>query len=296
MASCPRWLWRKRPLPDSAQLPPPEVHSSAIVHPGAKLAPGVKVGPFAVIGENIEVGEGTKIGAHVVLEGWTRIGRMNDIGVGAVIGSPPQDHKYDGGRTYVIIGDRNHIREYVTIHRPATLEASTNIGNDSFLMGSVHVAHDCKIGNHVTITQAVGLSGHIEVDDFANIGGMSAFHQFVRVGSYAMVGGHCTVRMDVVPYALATGEPFRIYGVNKIGLRRSGFKAEQIKAIKDAFRTLFWSGLTITAAVARLKTEMGGREDVARILKFVEKSKRGLTPGIRVLPGRNPETGGEEEA
>ena len=254
------------------------------------------MGPFAIIGENVEVGEGTKIQAHAVLEGWTRIGRANEIGVGAVIGSPPQDHKYDGGRSFVVIGDRNHIREYVTIHRPATTDASTTVGSDTFLMGFVHVAHDCKIGSHVTVTQSVGLSGHIEVDDHANIGGMSAFHQFVRVGSYAMVGGHCTVRMDVVPYALATGEPFRIYGVNKVGLRRSGFKMEQIKGIKDAFRILFWSGLTITAAAARLKAEMGGREDVARILKFIEKSKRGLTPGIQVLPGREHGTGEAEEA
>jgi len=283
------------PQPDSMQLPPPEVHPSAIVHPGAKLAAGVKVGPFAVLGENVEIGEGTNIKAHAVLEGWTRIGKGNEIGVGAVIGSPPQDHKYDGGRSFVIIGDRNHIREYVTIHRPATTEASTNIGNDSYIMGLVHVAHDCKIGNHVTITQSVGLSGHIEVHDNANIGGMSAFHQFVRVGAYAMVGGHCTVRMDVVPFALATGEPFRIYGVNKIGLRRSGFKAEQIKVIKDAFRTLFWSGLTISAAVARLKSEMGGREEVERLLSFIEKSKRGLTPGIQVLPGRKLDDDGGGE-
>jgi len=133
------------------------------------------------------------------------------------------------------------------------------------------------------------------VDDNAIIGGMSAFHQFVRVGAYAMVGGHCTIRMDVVPYALATGEPFRIYGINKVGLRRSGFKQEQMKAIKDAFRVLFWAGLTITAAVARLKTEMGGREEVVRILKFIEKSRRGLTPGLQVATSRE-EHGGEGES
>ena len=252
------------------------------------------IGPYAVIGENVELGEGTRIQTHAVIEGWTRIGKGNEIGVGAVIGAAPQDHKYAGARSYVTIGDRNIIREYVTIHRSATAEAATTVGNDNFLMAFVHLAHDCKVGNNVNITNSVGLSGHIEVDDNAVLGGMSAYHQFVHVGAYAMVGGNCGIRMDVVPYALATGEPLRIYGVNRVGLRRAGFKLEQQRLIKDAFRILFWAGLTFSDAVARLKSEMGTREEIIRIIKFVERSKRGLTPGLRLeagVEGDGEETG-----
>jgi UDP-N-acetylglucosamine acyltransferase len=269
-------------LPDALPRPEPDIHPAAIIHPGAKLGPGVKIGPYVVIGGNVELGEGTRVAPHAVIEGWTRIGKGNEIGVGAVIGAPPQDHKYTGARSFVTIGDRNIIREYVTIHRSATAEAATTVGNDNYLMAFVHLAHDCRVGNSVNITNSVGLSGHIEVEDFAVLGGMSAYHQFVRIGAYAMVGGNCGIRMDVVPYAIATGEPLRIYGVNRVGLRRAGFKPEQQRLIKDAYRILFWSGLPFTAAIERLKAEMGSREEVVRIIRFVEKSKRGLTPGLRL--------------
>jgi len=242
----------------------------------------VKIGPYAIIGENVELGEGTRVGPHAVIEGWTKIGKGNEIGVGAVIGAAPQDHKYTGARSFVAIGDRNIIREYVTIHRSATAEGVTSVGNDNYIMAFVHVAHDCKVGSNVNITNLVGLSGHIEVEDNAVLGGMSAYHQFVRVGAYAMVGGNCGIRMDIVPYAVATGEPLRIYGVNRVGLRRAGFKVEQQRLIKDAFRILFWAGLPVSGAVARLKAEMGDREEIVRLVRFIEKSKRGITPGLRL--------------
>lgn len=276
-------------MPDQAQSRPPEIHPSAIVHPGAKLAAGVRIGPYAIIGENVELGEGTCVASHAVIEGWTKMGKCNEVGVGAVIGAAPQDHKYAGARSFVTIGDRNVLREYVTVHRSATAEAHTTIGNDNFLMAFVHVAHDCRVGNGINITNGVGLSGHIEVEDFCVLGGMSAYHQFVRVGAYAMVGGNCGIRMDVVPYAIAMGEPLRIYGVNRIGLRRAGFKVEQLRLIKDAFRILFWSGLTFSGAAARLKAEMGNREEIMRIVRFVEKSKRGLTKGVQIGSGSDGE-------
>ncbi len=251
------------------------------------------MGPFCVIGENAEVGEGTRLLAHAAIDGWTRIGRDNEIGYGAVIGAPPQDHKYAGGRSFVVIGDRNIIREYVTIHRSATTEGSTTVGNDNFMMAYVHLAHDVQVGSHVTLTNMVGLSGHIEVGDHAVLGGMTPYHQHVHVGAYAMVGGGCRVRMDVVPFALAMGEPLRIYGVNRIGLRRQGFSRERLQALKDAYRILFWSGLPFSEAVARLRADTAKNEDVGLIVKFIERSRRGLTPGLKL--GEGAEEPGEEE-
>ncbi len=274
---------------------PPETHSTAIVHAGARLGRGVSVGPYCVIGEHVEIGDGTRVGPHAVIEGWTRIGKLNQIGVGAVIGAPPQDRKYTGARTFVRIGDRNIIREYVTIHRASDLEGATVIGDDNFIMGFAHIAHNCTVGSHTTITNLVGLSGHIVVEDHVLLGGMTAFHQFVRIGMYAIVGGGLRVRMDVVPFAMAGGEPLRVYGLNREGLKRNGFTAERQRLLKGAYRILFWSGLTTTDAVVRLKSELGQHEDVARLIKFVEDSHRGLTQGLRVATGEDlGEQDGEE--
>jgi len=257
------------------------IHPSAIIDPQAKLAESVDVGPYALIGPNVEIGEGTRILPHAVLDGYTKIGSKCEIGIGVVIGAPPQDKKYAGARSYVRIGDRNVFREYVTIHRATDPEGVTAIGDDNYLMANVHVAHNCIIGNGVTVVNMVGLSGHITIEDNAVLGGMTAYHQHVRIGAYAMVGGGVGVRMDVVPFALATGEPLRIYGVNRVGLRRAGFSRDQQKLIKDAFRILFWSGLNVSDALARLKSGPGGKE-TERIIEFVEKSRRGLTPGLSV--------------
>ncbi|MEK7766180.1 MAG: acyl-ACP--UDP-N-acetylglucosamine O-acyltransferase, partial [bacterium] len=186
------------------------------MHPGARLGRGARIGPFCVVGEFVEIGDGTNVAAHAVLEGWTRIGKGCEIGVGAVVGAAPQDRKYAGARSWVHIGDRNIVREYATIHRAADPEGVTAIGNDNYIMAFVHVAHNCRIGNGVTVTNAVGLSGHVVLEDHAVIGGMTGFHQFTRVGAYAIVGGATRVRMDVVPYAMAMGEPLRVYGLNSV--------------------------------------------------------------------------------
>lgn len=252
-----------------------------MVHPGAKLGKGVRLGPFAVVGGQVEIGEETSVAAHAVLEGWTRIGRNCEIGVGAVLGAPPQDKKYSGARSWVVIGDRNVIREYVTVHRAAEPEGATRIGDENYIMGFVHIGHNCVIGNRVTIANAVGLSGHVQIEDGAGVGGMAGFHQFTRVGAHAFVGGATRVRMDVVPYALAMGEPLRVYGLNREGLKRAGFTREQQTIMKGAFRTLFWSGLNVADAVARLKAEGAGKEEVARLVRFIEAGRRGLTAGIQ---------------
>jgi UDP-N-acetylglucosamine acyltransferase len=205
-----------------------------------------------------------------------------------VIGAPPQDKKYAGAKSWVRIGDRNVFREYVTVHRSTATDGETTIGNDNFIMAMAHIAHDCRIGSDVTITNYCGVSGHVVIEDHVYLGGLSAFHQNIRVGAYAIVGGNCGVRMDVVPFAMATGEPLRIYGLNRLGLRRNGFTMEQQKAIKSAFRILFWSGLNTGDALARLRSEMGGNEHVQRLVKFVETSKRGITRGVEVEAGAGP--------
>ncbi len=258
------------------------VHPTAIVHPRAKLGRGVEIGPFCIVGENVEIGDGTCIKSHAVIEGWTKIGRDCQIGTGVLLGTQPQHKTYSGERSYVLIGDRNVLREYVTIHRAATRDGATKVGNDNFIMAFVHLGHDCSIGNGTTIANTVGFSGHASVDDYAVIGGITPIHQHVRIGAYAMVGGGSRVRLDIVPYALTSGDPLRIYGVNREGLRRNGFSAEQRSVIKSAMRVLFWSGLNVSAAVARLKSDMGDKPEVVRLIKFVEGTKRGLTPGLRI--------------
>lgn len=243
----------------------------------------------------MELGDGTTVASHAVVEGWTSLGRECQVGIGAVIGAAPQDRRYTGARSYVRIGDRNHIREYATIHRATDAEGATVLGHDNFVMAYAHIAHNCEIGNHVTITNLVGLSGYIIVEDHAWLAGMTAFHQHIRIGAYAFVGGGLRAVMDVVPFAMAAGEPLRIYGLNREGLKRNGFTNDQQRVLKAAYRLLFWSGLTMTAAVARLKAEMGNHEHVARLVRFAESSKRGLTPGIQVGTGEHGASGGNEE-
>jgi UDP-N-acetylglucosamine acyltransferase len=245
----------------------------------------VRIGPFCVVGENVELGDGTTVASHAVLDGWTTIGRECQLGVGVVIGAAPQDRKYTGARSYVRIGDRNVVREYTSIHRATDPEGATVLGHDNFVMANAHIAHNCEIGNHVTITNLVGLSGYIIVDDYAWLAGMTAYHQHIRIGAYAFVGGGLRVVMDVVPFAMAAGDPLRIYGLNREGLKRNGFSNDQQRVLKAAYRLMFWSGLTMTAAVARLKADMGNHEHVARLVRFAEASKRGLTPGIQVGNG-----------
>ncbi len=279
-------------LADRAQAPPtgpPEVHPSAIVYEGARIGHGVVIGPYCVIGKDVSIGDGTVISPHAVIEGWTTIGKLNQIGIGVVIGTPPQDKGYTGARSFVTVGDRNVIREYVTIHRAADEDGTTSVGNGNFLMANVHVAHNCRVGDEIVMANFAGLSGHITIEDHVVLGGLTAFHQHVRIGAYAIVGGGLRVGMDVVPFGLAGGDPLRIYGLNGPGLRRNGFSVERRRRLKSAYRILFWSGLTMTDALARLKVEAEKDDDAARIVKFAEGSKRGLTPGLTVHTGEHAE-------
>ncbi|RMF90739.1 MAG: acyl-ACP--UDP-N-acetylglucosamine O-acyltransferase [Nitrospinota bacterium] len=253
-----------------------EIHPSAVVHPGAELGERVSIGPFAVIGAHVRLGEGTSVGPHAVIEGWTEVGRDCQISPGVVIGAPPQDLKYKGFRSFVRIGDRNIIREYVTIHRSTQEEGATIIGHDNFLMAYTHIAHDCRIGNHVVIVNYTGLSGHVEVEDRAFISGHIAIHQFVRIGFLAMISGGSRVGKDVPPFMLAEGNPMQIRGLNTVGMQRNQIPAPVRLQLKQAFKLLYRSNLNTSQALQRIKAEIPMSAEVQRLVTFIENSSRGI--------------------
>jgi len=253
------------------------VHSSAIVHPGARLAPGVEVGPYSIVGEHVEVGEGSWIGAHVVLDGHTRIGRGNRIWHHASIGAPPQDKKYAGEATRVEIGDNNTIREYVTINRGTALDAGvTRVGDDNWIMAYVHFAHDCQIGSKTIFANACQLAGHVTVGDWAIFGATTLVHQFVHIGAHAFTGMGTYLPQDLPPYVMAAGNMAKPYGINKEGLKRRGFSADAIAGLKRAYKTLYRKGLALEQATLELQNQARACPEVQSILDFLSRSKRGI--------------------
>ncbi|MBD1866794.1 acyl-ACP--UDP-N-acetylglucosamine O-acyltransferase [Oculatella sp. FACHB-28] len=262
------------------------IHPTAVIHPGAELHPTVKVGPYSVIGEKVIVGAETVIGAHVVLDGWTEIGEHNQIFPGAVIGTEPQDLKYDGSLSLVKIGDRNRIREYVTINRATGAGEATIIGSDTLLMAYVHVGHNCIIEDQVIIANAVALAGHIYIESKARISGVLGIHQFVRIGRLAMVGGMSRVDRDVPPYMLVEGNPSRVRSLNQVGLRRAGLAeaddGKVLQSLKKAFRMIYRSGLTLNQAIEQFDL-LPDNEHLQHLRQFLiaaqAKGRRGLTPG-----------------
>jgi UDP-N-acetylglucosamine acyltransferase len=256
-----------------------QAHPTAVIDPRAELGADVVVGPYAVVGPGVEVGESTEIQAHAVIERDTRVGRGCTIGYGVVLGSPPQDVKYTGGPTRVEIGDETRIREYSTINRAATPGGVTRIGSRCFLMTYVHVAHDCQIGDDVVIANDVQLAGHVVIGHHAWIGGQTPVHQFVRIGEHAFVGGGSRVPQDVAPFARVAGVPLRLYGINAVGLRRANFPSPVRLALQRAFRLLFNSRRTTSAAVAELRADPTRPPEVDRLLDFVAASERGVLVG-----------------
>ncbi len=254
-----------------------EVHSTAVVHPTAKLAEGVRIGPYAVVGEQVSIGEGTSIGPHVVIDAFTTLGRDCQVYPGAVVGSAPQDLKHQGEVSYLVIGDRNIIRECVTINRATDLADETRIGNDNLFMAYVHVAHDCLIGDHVILANGVTLAGHVVLEDFVTIGGMVGLHQFIRVGKMAMIGAMSRLAQDVPPYMLVEGNPPKVYGTNAIGLRRRGLDAQTRAAIKKAYRLFYRSGLNVSQATAQMDETLKQIPEIAHLLRFLSGSQRGVT-------------------
>ena len=258
------------------------VHPTAIVHPEASLGDGVVVGPYAVIGAYVAIGADTTIGAHCVIEGRTTIGAQCEIFTGAVIGSIPQDLKYQGEQSLLIVGDRNKVREYVTIN-PGTSGGGgkTVIGSDCLLMAYAHVAHDCVIGNHVVIANSAALAGHIIVEDRVTIGGLVGIHQFVRVGTLAFIGGCSRVAQDVPPYATCVGYPAKVFGLNTEGLRRAGIPSEAKRRLHHAFRVLFQSQLSMRHAVEQVAQEADRAPELQHLVAFIRASKRGVCRASR---------------
>ena len=240
------------------------VHPTAVVSGKAEIDPSVVIGPCAVVEDNVHIDAGTTLGPHTVIREFCRIGKNNTIDAHAVIGGLPQHTAYDGSETWVEIGDDNVIREGVTIHRAFEPGAATKIGSDCFLMAYAHVGHDCVVGDSVTLSNNIVLGGHVEVGDFVVLGGCAGAHQFLRIGSYAMVGGYVPLRKDVLPYSMVGGEPVRHYRLNSIGLRRGGFDKERYRAVEAAFRALRegnsdLTGVPDTEDVHKLRDWLAGK-------------------------------------
>jgi UDP-N-acetylglucosamine acyltransferase len=253
------------------------IHPKAIVEPGARLAADVIVGPHAIIGAQVEIGAGSSIGAHAVIEGRTRIGRNNRIHSFAAVGGAPQDKKYAGEDTALEIGDGNTIREYVTINRGTVQDAGvTRIGDDNWIMAYVHIAHDCQVGSHTIFANATQLAGHVHIGDWAILGGVTLVHQYVHIGAHSFSAVGTILVQDVPPYVMVAGQDAKPYGINSEGLRRRGFSAESIGALKRAYRTLYRSGLGLEEASAALQRLAQEHPEVRPIVEFLARSTRGI--------------------
>ena len=259
-----------------------QIHSTAIVSPRAEIGPGVEIGPYSIVADDVVIGKGTVIGPHVQIERWTVLGQDNRVFFGSSIGNPSKDLKYRGWRAWTRIGDRNTLREYVSVSRATFEEAATVIGDDNLIMNWTNIDHDCVVGSRTIMATLATLGGHVTVEDDARIGAQAAFHPFVRVGRMAMAGGCSKFVQDVPPYTVADGHPARVRGLNVIGLRTSRVNPlsklppETIRLLKKAFHALFRSKLPLVDAAARARAECGGNPDVEYLISFVERSSRGV--------------------
>jgi UDP-N-acetylglucosamine acyltransferase len=253
------------------------IHPTAIVDPRARLGEGVRVGPYTVVDGDVEAGEGTTIGAHCVVTGHTRIGRDNRIFHFCSIGEANQDKKYRGEPTRLEIGDRNTIREYCSINRGTAQDrGATTVGNDNWIMAYCHIAHDCVVGDHTVFANNATLAGHVWIGDHTVLGGFTGVHQFVRVGAHVMAGVSSVVLQDIPPYVTVAGHPCAPHGINSEGLKRRGYTAEALSALKRAYRTLYKSGLTLADARAELERQAQSAPEVRAIVDFLAASTRGI--------------------
>jgi UDP-N-acetylglucosamine acyltransferase len=255
------------------------IHPAAIVDSKAEIGEGVEIGPYTVVRRDVVIGQGTRIGPHVVIGEGTQLGKNCEIYQFASIGEPPQALAYKGEKTYLLMGDHNIVRECVTLNR-GTVQGGgkTVIGHNNLFMAYSHVGHDCTLGNQVILANSAALAGHIILEDYAIVGGLSAVHQFCRVGTHAFVGGVSGVLMDIPPYTLAQGAPSRLHGLNTVGIKRHGFSAETVRALKKAYRIIFRSALTLEKAVKRIEEdEIAKISQVQHLLHFIQNSKRGIT-------------------
>jgi UDP-N-acetylglucosamine acyltransferase len=252
-----------------------KIHSTAVISPDAEIGNNVQIGPYTVIEQNVVLGPDCWVGPHAHIYGFTRIGEKNRIFTAAVIGSPPQDLKYKGEKTYLEIGDNNTIREFVTVNPGTSAGDKTIIGNNNLIMAYSHIAHNCEIGSNVIIANAGTLAGHVKIEDFAILGGLTGVHQFCSVGKYSITGGCSKITKDIVPFVMADGHPAVVCGINKVGLRRKNFGPDKIALIEKAYKILFRQGLNVSKAVTELK-KIPECEEINSILNFVKTSRRGI--------------------
>ena len=252
------------------------IHPTALVSRKAEVAPDVEVGAFAIIGDTCVVPSGCIIAPRATLERNVTLGQNVQVGMGTILGGPPQDLKFAGEETTVEIGEGTVIREFTTINRGTAHSFKTTVGRNCLLMSYVHLAHDCHIGDNVILSNVVQLAGHVVVDDKAIISGLSAAHQFVRIGRQSFIGGMSRVSKDIPPFLKAVGNPVKLYGLNTVGLQRSGMEEDTIRELKRAYRMLFRSEMNVTQAIERAQTELEPLAEVKELIRFVEASERGV--------------------
>ena len=253
------------------------IHATAVVDKRARLAGNVSVGPYTVIDGDVEIGEGTTVGAHNVITGHTKIGRDNRIFHFCSIGEANQDKKYGGEPTRVEIGDRNTIREYVSINRGTAQDAGvTGVGDDNWIMAYVHIAHDCQIGNNTVLANNVTFGGHVHVGDWVTMGGFASAHQFVKIGPHVMAQAFSIILQDVPPYVMIGGNPIGTHGINSEGLKRRNFSPDTILALKRAYKTLYRSGLSLDEARTELEKQSAETPEVKPLIDFIAASTRGI--------------------
>jgi len=253
------------------------IHGTAIIDPKAELEEGVTIGPYSIIGPSVKIGNGTVIGSHVLVEKNTVVGKNCRIFQGAVLGTDPQDLKYQDEKTFLIIGDDTQIREYATLHRGAKDQSETKVGSKCLIMAYAHIAHDCQIGNGVILANSVNMAGHVIIEDHVNIGGVTPIHQFVRIGKHAFIGGGSRVNKDIPPFVRAVGNPLSLSGLNSVGLLRHGFEEDIRLELKRAYRLFFRSDLNISKAARKARKELKPLDEVAYFIEFIENSDRGVT-------------------
>src|SRR5713226_4111101 len=255
------------------------IHSTAIVHPKARIASTAEIGPYCIVGEDVEIGAGTRLMANVYIEGPTWIGEENIFFPYTTVGVASQDLKYKGERAETRIGDRNRIREFVTIHRGTQGGGLvTAIGSDNLLMAYAHIAHDAAIGDHIILVNGVTLAGHVTIGDWAELSAFTGVHQFCRIGRHAFVGPHTVVTQDVLPYSLTVSErEVKVFGANRVGLERRGFEKGAIEALQTSFRLLTRAGLNTSQAIERIRAEVPAGAEVEEVIEFIRASARGVT-------------------
>jgi len=258
------------------------IHPTAVVSSEAEIADGVVIGPYCIVDAKVKIGGGTELKPFVHVCDYTTLGKNCIIMEHANIGAAPQDLSFKGEVSYVTIGDKVTCREYVTVNRAAGEGKSTVIGNNVLLMESVHVAHNVVIGNNITIANKTGIAGHVHIDDFAVIGGMNGFHQFVHIGKYCMIGAMSRVAQDVPPFCLASGDPVKVYDINKVGLRRCHFEEAQRTAIRRMYKLIYGSHLTVREGLTEVERQYGEMSEAKEILEFAKNATRGFAQRIKV--------------